>query len=182
MWKKENDTHPSSNPSSTSNKSRNMSGGEPSVNPPPRPNKMSQLNSASHISNDMQFKGELRGSSDIVVSGKFEGTIDLPKNTVTVQQSGSTNATIKANTIIIYGNVDGNLYAIETAHVMESGTVRGDIKSPRVVLDRGCCFNGSIEMNNAKKSGEKEQQPPPRMRPTSSPPAITKKPDPAPSS
>jgi cytoskeletal protein CcmA (bactofilin family) len=42
--------------------------------------------------------------------------------------------------------VDGNVYAKEQAVLKQSGTIRGNISAPRVVLEDGSRFKGSIDM------------------------------------
>ncbi len=160
MWKKNNENGNDVPPtlSVAKNKPRvpisNMDGGAPS----PRAGKIPQSSSASNISSDMIFAGDIRGSADITIAGRFEGTIELPNNTVTIQHPSSAKATIKAKKIIVYGTVQGNLYGIELTHVMDSGSVTGDIKSPHVVLDKGCWFNGSVEMQKKKEETRKTKE------------------------
>ena len=101
------------------------------------------------ISRGSEINGEITGGSDIQIAGNMKGSINVPNNIVTIERSGSAQATITAKDIIVYGNSVGNLNSKETVHVLVSGVVDGDIRAQNVILDKGCTFNGSIEMLKA---------------------------------
>ena len=103
-------------------------------------------NSHTVISAQAIASGKIEGNSDVQISGKFEGSLNIPNNTVTVELSGLTQASLSAKNIIIHGTVIGNLYGSDSVHVMASGVVDGDIKTANVILEKSCQFNGSIEM------------------------------------
>ncbi len=161
MWKKNNENGNDVPPTLAAAQSKPRVPAMDSGAPAPRAGKIPQASSASNISSDIAFAGDIRGSADITIAGRFEGTIELPNNTVTIQHPSSAKATIKARKIIVYGTVQGNLYGIELTHVMDSGSVTGDIKSPHVVLDKGCWFNGSVEMQKKKEESRKAKEPSP---------------------
>ena len=103
-------------------------------------------NSQTIISTNTLANGKIEGNSDVLISGKFEGTLNIPNNTVTVELAGFTQATLSAKKIIVHGTVNGNLYGSDSVHIMSSGVVDGDIKTANVILEKSCSFNGSIEM------------------------------------
>lgn len=93
------------------------------------------------------IKGEVSGEEDLVVQGRVEGTIDLKSNEVSVGQSGQVRADVKAKVIKIEGEVTGDLTGLENVVISRSGNVRGNIVSPRVTLEDGAIFKGSIDMD-----------------------------------
>ncbi len=103
-------------------------------------------NSQTIINTNTIASGKIEGNSDVQISGKFEGSLNIPNNTVTVELSGLTQATLSAKKIVVHGTVNGNLYGSDSVHVMSSGVVEGDIKTANVILEKSCQFNGSIEM------------------------------------
>ena len=146
MWKKE--THSDEKPESTDN---NM---ESKLNKEVKPASMMSAggrervadNSHTIISAQAITSGKIEGNSDVLICGKFEGSLNIPNNTVTVELSGVAQASLSAKNIIIHGTVIGNLYGSESVHIISSGVVDGDIKSSNVILEKSCKFNGSIEM------------------------------------
>ena len=92
----------------------------------------------------------------MIIQGQVEGRIDLKQNNVTVGKSGRIKADIHGRMITIEGEVEGNLFGEEQILLRQSGTVRGNIVAPRVSLEDGSKFKGSIDME--PKSAEKRAQ------------------------
>jgi cytoskeletal protein CcmA (bactofilin family) len=53
----------------------------------------------------------------------------------------------------VEGEVDGNVFAREQAILRQSGSIRGNITAPRVILEDGSRFKGSIDMEPPKEMG-----------------------------
>jgi len=92
------------------------------------------------------IKGDLSGDEDLVIEGRVEGKIDLKQHNVTIGKNGRVRADVFGNTVIVEGEVDGNLFAQLQAILRQSGAVRGNITAPRVMLEDGSRFRGSIDM------------------------------------
>lgn len=106
------------------------------------------------LSPSMSIKGDISGTEDLVVEGKMEGTISLPKNEVLIGADGQIKADVTALKVSIEGRVTGDIRGSERVVIKHSGRVEGNIVAPRVVLEDGCQFKGSVEMNtDASVSG-----------------------------
>jgi cytoskeletal protein CcmA (bactofilin family) len=106
------------------------------------------------------IKGEVTGEEDLLIQGKVEGTVYLNGNTVSVGESGQVTADIKAMVIKIDGKVTGDITANEKVVISRSGNVHGNIVAPRVTLEDGAIFKGSIDMDPAGAAfGKASQQP-----------------------
>ena len=97
------------------------------------------------------IKGDLTGEEDLVIQGRVEGEIRLTKNSVTVGKNGRVRADIYGNRVHVEGEVRGNLYGDQEIVIRASGRVQGNLTSPRVTLENGSKFKGSIDMEPAKK-------------------------------
>ena len=93
------------------------------------------------------IKGTVSGDEDLHIEGKVEGTIDLGAHTVSVGQSGKVTADINAKVVKIDGEVAGDITGNEKVVISKSGNVRGNIVAPRVTLEDGAIFKGSIDMD-----------------------------------
>ena len=102
----------------------------------------------------IRIQGDMTGEEDLLVQGRIEGTVSLKNNLVTVGKDGHVNATVDARVIRIEGTVEGDLRGNEQVIVTRTGNVRGNIVAPRVTLEDGCRFKGSIDMDVAD-SGSK---------------------------
>ncbi len=113
-----------------------------------------QLKEKALVGPSIIVKGELSGEEDLMIQGRVEGRVDLKKNNVTVGRTGNVKANIYGKIISIEGEVEGDIYGEEKIIVRASGLVRGNMTAPRVNLEDGAKFKGSIDMDS--KGGGKE--------------------------
>jgi cytoskeletal protein CcmA (bactofilin family) len=99
------------------------------------------------IGPSIQINGDVSGNEDVIIEGRVEGTISLDENVLTVGKEGQINATVNARAVFVEGKVEGDLKGDEQVVVQRSGNVRGNIVAPRVTLEDGCKFKGSIDMD-----------------------------------
>ncbi len=119
---------------------------------------MEQLKERTLIGPSISIKGTLSGTDDLIIKGRVEGKIDLKKNNITVDKSGSIKGDIYGKSITIEGEVEGNLFGVERIVLQPSGVVRGDMKAPAINLEEGAKFKGNIAMEawDEKQSTLKE--------------------------
>ena len=105
------------------------------------------------IGPSISIKGDISGDEDLLIEGRVEGAIQLRRHNVTVGTSGRVSADIHGKKICIDGEVRGDLLGDEVL-IRKSGRVEGNAKAPRVTLENGCNFRGSIDMKpeSAEKS------------------------------
>ena len=110
-----------------------------------------------NIGKSVVIKGELNGSEDLTIEGQVEGKIELRQNVLTIGANGRIKAQVFAKSVIILGEVTGNVTATEKVDIRDNGSVDGDIAAPRVAIAEGAHFRGSIDMQkgNAPKSDGK---------------------------
>ncbi len=100
------------------------------------------------IGPSIKIKGDISGEEDLVIHGSIEGTINLKNNNLMVGEKGHIKANVTARSICVGGEVKGELMGSEQITIKPSGRVAGNIRAPRVVLDDGCQFKGSIDMDD----------------------------------
>ena len=127
-------------------------GREPNVRKTDRSGAMEDSSGIVGIGKSIVVKGELSGNEDLRVEGRVEGKIDLNQNLLTVGESGKVKAQIFAKTVVIIGEVLGNVTAVEKVSIQEKGVVDGDISSPRVAIAEGAHFRGSIDMRRSESA------------------------------
>ena len=108
-----------------------------------------------NIGKSVIIKGELNGSEDLTIEGQVEGKIELRQNVLTIGPNGKIKAQVFAKSVIILGEVTGNVTATEKVDIRDNGSVDGDIAAPRVAIAEGAHFRGSIDMQRTgAKAGE----------------------------
>ena len=76
----------------------------------------------------LHIKGEISGSEDLLVDGGVEGLIRIEGRTLTVGPSARIVANVEAAEIIVYGNVQGNLCALDRIEIKKNGSVVGELR------------------------------------------------------
>src|SRR3954464_13893590 len=116
-----------------------------------------------NIGKSVVIKGELNGSEDLTIEGHVEGKIELKDHVLTIGPNGKIKAQVFAKSVIVLGEVNGNVTASEKVDIRDGGSVDGDIVSPRVAIAEGAHFRGSVDMQ--RKGGQPQQQNQGQQRP-----------------
>ncbi len=106
----------------------------------------SQEKSHSVIGENIKFRGELIGTENIHIEGTIEGTIIMKGHNLSVGSQGVIDANIHANNITINGKLTGDILADELISIKKSAEVKGNLIAPRIQLDDGGKFRGSMDM------------------------------------
>ena len=99
-----------------------------------------------NIGKSVVIKGELNGSEDLTIEGHVEGTIQLRDHVLTIGANGRIKAQVFAKSVIVLGEVTGNVTASDKVDIRDAGSVDGDIIAPRVAIAEGAHFRGSVDM------------------------------------
>jgi cytoskeletal protein CcmA (bactofilin family) len=105
------------------------------------------------IGPSISIVGDLTGDEDLTILGRVQGKIDLPQHSVTVGESGRVTADIHARMVSVAGEVHGNLLAGEQILIRKTATMLGNLTAPRVGLEDGCRFRGSVDMEAQPEKG-----------------------------
>src|SRR3954453_47482 len=158
MWKRDDAAKPSA-PAGQGPAPAQHSPAPLTAEPAPRPAmagdpQRGQEKTAVNIGKSVVIKGELNGSEDLTIEGQVEGKIELRQNVLTIGANGKIKAQVFAKSVIILGEVTGNVSASDKVDIRDNGSVDGDIAAPRVAIAEGAHFRGSIDMQKAGKPGE----------------------------
>lgn len=105
-----------------------------------------QSRGQSVIGSNIKFRGELIGTEDIHIEGTVEGTIIMEGHNLSIGTQGSIDANVHANNITINGKLNGDALADELISIKKSAEVKGNLIAPRIQLDDGGKFRGSMDM------------------------------------
>ena len=111
-----------------------------------------------NIGKSVVIKGELSGSEDLTIEGQVDGKIELRQNVLTIGPNGKIKAQVFAKSVVILGEVTGNVTASEKVDIRDNGSVDGDIAAPRVAIAEGAHFRGSIDMQRTGAKSESKAE------------------------
>jgi len=106
----------------------------------------------SMIGPSISIEGTVSGSGDLLVEGEVRGKIELKSNRLTIGRLGRVFADVYARKVCVQGQVDGQLIVSEELEILATATIQGTITAPRVSLQDGARFNGTIDMDPASKA------------------------------
>ena len=98
------------------------------------------------IGHNIQFRGELVGTEDLLIEGKIEGTVLMQGQNLTIGSTGELQANIHAQNIVINGKLTGDVLADELIEIKKTAVVKGNLIAPRIQLEDGGKFRGSMDM------------------------------------
>jgi cytoskeletal protein CcmA (bactofilin family) len=107
-----------------------------------------------NIGKSVVIKGELNGSEDLTIEGHVEGKIELREHVLTIGPNGKIKAQVFAKSVIVLGEVTGNVTATEKVDIRDNGSVDGDIIAPRVAIAEGAHFRGSVDMQRTPRPAQ----------------------------
>lgn len=110
----------------------------------------SPMSNAAVIGPGIQITGDVTSSTDLFVDGQVIGSVIQSTDSVEIGESGQVSARIRAKLVKVSGEVKGDISGIEKVLISKTGRVLGNIVAPRVQLEDGAIFRGSIDMTPAK--------------------------------
>jgi len=110
-----------------------------------------------NLGDSVVIKGELSGSEDLTLYGQMQGSVKLPDHTLTIGPHAEINADIAAKAVVIGGAVVGTVTASERVEIQATGSVTGDILSPRLAIADGGYFLGKIDMSRPEGQPRSEK-------------------------
>jgi len=118
-----------------------------------------------NIGKSVVIKGELNGSEDLTVEGHVDGKIELKEHVLTIGPHGRIKAEVFAKSVIVLGEVSGNILASEKVDIRDNGSVDGNIISPRVAIAEGAHFRGSVDMQRKSEPTKASDAPKAEVKP-----------------
>ena len=124
-----------------------------------------------------EFEGKLTFEGTVRIDGKFTGEI-LSNDTLIIGEGARVRAEIDVANVIVYGEVDGNIRAMNSCELHSPAKLTGNITAPALVIDQGVVFDGNCSMTKPESRmpqrtpATEAPAPPAPSTPTTDEPAI----------
>src|SRR5262249_43433535 len=99
-----------------------------------------------------RFEGKLTFEGTVRIDANFIGSI-ITNDVLVVGEAGHINADITCGTIVVHGEVNGNIKAKTGVEIHQAAKVRGELETPSLVIEKGALFQGASRMEQGTKSG-----------------------------
>jgi cytoskeletal protein CcmA (bactofilin family) len=108
-------------------------------------NESGKGNIIAFLGKETLFKGYLQFEGTVRIDGVLEGEIHS-NNTLIIGDGASINGTINVGRVVCGGTVNGKIIANESIQLVKPSNVKGEIKTPALLIEEGVIFNGQCEM------------------------------------
>jgi len=97
--------------------------------------------------------GEVKGSEDLIVDGRVEGTVTLSDSRLTIGPNAKVQADLSARDVLIQGQVHGNIVATGRVELRAGCSVEGDIRALRLAVEDNAVFRGKVDLTQSVAKG-----------------------------
>jgi cytoskeletal protein CcmA (bactofilin family) len=122
---------------------------------------MAVENVPARIGKSVIICGEVKGSEDLIVDGRIEGTVTLTESRLTIGPNASVQADLAARDVLILGQVQGNVVATGRVELRAGCTVHGDIRALRLAVEDNAVFRGRVDLTQGATKAPEAAVPPP---------------------
>ncbi|HEY4322198.1 MAG TPA: polymer-forming cytoskeletal protein [Gemmatimonadales bacterium] len=114
----------------------------PSVEAPMRRGDVAPKESV--IAADLTVEGKIEGSGHVRLAGKFKGDVNVQGH-LTIESGAKLTGGVRAQTVIVGGELDGNIDAAARVELLETGVLIGDLKAGSLTVAAGSRMRGQVE-------------------------------------
>jgi len=107
---------------------------------------MAVENGTARIGKTIVICGEVKGSEDLIVDGRIEGTINLSESRLTIGPQANVAADLSAKDVLIMGKVQGNVAANGRVELRAGCNLEGDIRALRLAVEDNAVFRGKVDL------------------------------------
>ena len=106
------------------------------------------------IASDLTIEGKIIGSGHVRIAGRFKGDVQVDGN-LTIDTGATLDGQVRANTVIVGGELKGNIENAKRVELLEGGIITGDVKAGSLTVAAGSRMRGQVEFGwdeDTKKS------------------------------
>lgn len=106
------------------------------------------------IASGLTIEGKIEGSGHVRIAGDIKGDVNVQGN-LTIEQGAHLTGGVKADTVVIGGQLDGNIDAASRVELLQTGVLNGDLKAGSLTVAAGSRMRGRAEFGWDEKDGDK---------------------------
>jgi cytoskeletal protein CcmA (bactofilin family) len=101
-------------------------------------------NAESVIAGDLSIEGRIEGAGHVRLAGRFTGDVHVEGN-LTIDVGAKLSGSVRARTVTVGGELEGNIDAATRVDLLESGVLIGDLKAGALTVAAGSRMRGHAE-------------------------------------
>lgn len=103
------------------------------------------------ISAGLTIEGKIEGAGHVRIAGNFKGDVNVQGN-VTIEAGAKLTGGVQADTVVIGGELAGNINAAARVELLQTGVLIGDLKAGSLIVAAGSRMRGQAEFGWDEKS------------------------------
>lgn len=96
------------------------------------------------ISEGCKIKGAITGRGNFMINGEVDGECDI-EGTVTLAKDGLWRGTIKADSVIVAGTIEGDVYAAIGVEIGDTARISGTVSGASIAVAEGAIVEGAMQ-------------------------------------
>lgn len=96
------------------------------------------------IGSGLTIQGKIEGAGSIRIAGKFQGDVHVQGN-VTIEADAKITGGVRANTVVIGGELEGNIESASKVELLSGGVLNGNLKAGSLTVAAGSRMRGQVE-------------------------------------
>jgi cytoskeletal protein CcmA (bactofilin family) len=101
----------------------------------------------------LTIEGKIEGSGHVRIAGHFKGDVHVQGN-LTIEAGAKVTGGVRANTVIVGGELEGNIDAAARVELLQTGVLNGDLKAGSLTVAAGSRMRGRAEFGWDEKGGK----------------------------
>jgi cytoskeletal protein CcmA (bactofilin family) len=96
------------------------------------------------IAEELTIEGKIEGTGHVRIAGRFKGDVSV-KGNLAIEAGATLTGGVRANTVTIGGQVDGNIDGASRVELLETGILNGDLSADSLTVAAGSRMRGKVE-------------------------------------
>ena len=106
----------------------------------------------------LTIEGKIEGTGHVRIAGNFKGDVHVQGN-LTIEPGAKVTGGVRANTVVVGGELEGNIDAAARVELLQTGVLNGDLKAGSLTVAAGSRMRGRAEFGWDEKGGLKTCSP-----------------------
>ena len=106
------------------------------------------------ISGEITITGKIDGAGSVRLLGRFDGDVHI-QGDLTIDAGAKLTGSVRANSVAIGGEVEGNIESAESVEILSTGVLNGDLKAGTLTVASGSRMRGRVEFGWGDEASSK---------------------------
>lgn len=96
------------------------------------------------IASEITIEGKIEGTGHVRLAGRFKGDVHVQGN-LSIEHGAKLTGGVRASTVVIGGELEGNISEATRVELLDSGVLNGDLKAGSLTVAAGSRMRGQVE-------------------------------------